>query len=272
MTGEAEVAQAATTEAIVSEETTSDATITTEGQETPPAAVDAEKEKTASQERRERRKAHEQKLREDADKARHEADTLRQKIARIEAAKGEAPKEGDFSDPIEYAAAKGAYLARTDAARTDATLLEQDAKAHDDAASSANDWRRAAMIEAYQEQVVEAKTRYADFDQVVAVASNPSIVSPDLSLMIIESDKAADIAYHLGKNPALALQLSQMPPLSAARELGRIEATLSLPSPKTTTAAPSPITPVRPSATASRDPDKMTMEEFMAARRSGQLK
>lgn len=254
----------------VSQETTSEVTENTQGQDaTPPAEVETP-EKTASKERRERRKAHEQKLREDAARAKSEADALRQRVARMNAAKGEPPKESDFGDSIEYVATKAAYNAREMVARQEAALIDADVKAFEAQAEAAEKARQGQLLESYREQAQEAKERYADFDQVVAVAMNPTIVSQDLSLLVLESDRSADIAYHLGKNPALALQLSQMPPIMAARELGRLEAALSVPAPKTQSNAPAPINPVTgKGATAAKSPDQMSLAEFAAWRAAG---
>jgi hypothetical protein len=254
---------------VVSQETASEVTENTEGQETPPAEGQPE-EKTASQERRERRKAHEQRLRDEAEQARREAETLRKRMDRIKAATGEPPKEGDFSDTIEYAAAVGAYKARAEAARVDATLIEDDAKEFDRRATEAEQARRHERDKAFVDAASEARERYADFDQVVAVTARSDVLSHEMADMVLESEIPADLAYHLGKHPEVARQLSQLPPLIAAREIGRIEAMLSVPKPKTATIAPPPITPVSGrGAVAAKNPADMNVNEFAAWRAAG---
>lgn len=254
---------------VVSQDTASEVTENTEGQETQPAEGQPE-EKTTSQERRERRKAHEQRLRDEAAQARKEAEDLRNRINRMKAATGEPPKEGEFSDAIEYAAAAGAYRARAEAARVDATLIEDDAKALDQRAVAAENARIQAQNAAYMEAAKEARDRYADFDQVVSVATRPDVLSNDVALMVLESDAPADLAYHLGKHPEDAQRLSQLPPIMAARELGRIEAMLAVPKPKTATIAPPPITPVSGrGAVASKNAVDMSFNEFCAWREAG---
>ena len=267
MTDETGVAQEATEKVIaevVTDETASEATENTEGQEDPPAS---EEEKTsAAKERRERRKAHEQKLREDTEAARRDAEHWRARAERLKNTSGEPPKEAEFSDPIEYAAALGAYKARQSSVTSDAALLDEDAKAADAKAAALEGERLRQRQEVYAEDREQAKARYADLDQVLAVAANPAFVSNDLAMMVLESDQPVDLAYHLGKNPALALQLSQMHPISAARELGRIEASLSRPQQKTQTAAPPPVTPIRGRATPGRNPETMSYAEYKAWR------
>lgn len=271
MDEEAEVALEATSEAVPVEQA-SEATENTEGQaqSQPAEGEPPEERKTAAQERRERRKAHEQSLRDEAEAARRDAEAERRRSERILASTGTPPNEADFADPIEYSAALGAYKARQDGARTDARFLSEDAKAAEARAHAAEQQRVGLRVEAFRDQAEEAKKVYADFDQVVALASDRRFVSDDLSLMILESDQSADLAYHLGKNPALAVQLSQMSPVAAARELGRIEATLAPPKPKTATKAPDPINPVTGrAATPAKDINSMSLAEFAAWREAG---
>lgn len=120
-------------------------------------------------------------------------------------------------------------------------------------------------VSAFQEQVARAREQYADFE---AVAFNPSLpISEHMQAVILDSDQGAALAYHLGKHPGEAARIAQLPPMAAARELGRIEATLQAPAaPRRASSAPEPITPVGTREAASRDPSKMTTEEWMAWR------
>ena len=56
--------------------------------------------------------------------------------------------------------------------------------------------------------------------------------------LILTSDVGADVAYHLGQNRALAAQIAEMNPVEAARAIGRIEASIVAPKPRTETKAP----------------------------------
>ena len=60
-----------------------------------------------------------------------------------------------------------------------------------------------------------------------------------------------------------------MNPVEAARAIGRIEASIALPKPRTETKAPDPINPVRGSAAASRNPDNMSYVEWVKWRENG---
>lgn len=64
-----------------------------------------------------------------------------------------------------------------------------------------------------------------DFDEVVK--SDYLTITPDMAEVIKESDDGPALAYHLGKNPDVAAKIAQLPPIVAARELGKIEARLA---------------------------------------------
>ena len=126
------------------------------------------------------------------------------------------------------------------------------------------------MAEQWADQEAEARAKYADYD---AVARNPSLpITEAMVKVMASSEMGPDIAYHLGSNPAEAARIARMHPLEMARTLGMIEARVSLPKAQTQTSAPDPVSPVRPKAKASKDPAKMSMEEYRAARASGQIK
>ena len=120
------------------------------------------------------------------------------------------------------------------------------------------------MAQNWADQAGEARSKYTDFDTVVT-AEDLSI-TPSMARVIASSDLGADIAYHLGTNKAEAARIAQMSDLEMARNLGAIEARLSMPKVKTQTTAPDPVTPVRPKATATKDPEKMTPAEYRAWR------
>jgi hypothetical protein len=75
------------------------------------------------------------------------------------------------------------------------------------------------------------------------------------------------VAYHLGKNHDLAAQIAALDPVSAAIRIGELAASLTRPTPKKTTGAPPPISPVGGRASTSKDPSQMTDAEFAAWRR-----
>ena len=225
----------------------------TEGQvEDQPAEPEGE-EKSRAKERRERRKAY-------TDRLTRERDDARGRLERItRAAESEAePKDADYDDPTEYAAAKAVWASeRRMVARetAEATAAQQAAE---------TEYHR-LLASDFEEQKAEARGRYVDYDRVVG---DPSVfIAPHLARLIIESEQSADLAYAIARDPARAAHLSGLNPIMAARELGRIEASLRRPEPKRTSQAPQPIRPVTPAASVQKDPAKETYKEYVAKRR-----
>jgi hypothetical protein len=219
----------------------------------------AEKEtaeaKSKSQIRREARKAKMEEL--EAAKADTEA-----RLERItKAGEGDKePTEDEYPDYAEYAAAKAVWRAEQKRLEREASNLKSDSE---DISA-----KKAAEIDAeFFDQVGDARTRYQDYD-AVAFANFP--VSDAMVGIIKESDRGADVLYHLGSNPELSRELAHLPPLAAARRIGQIEAALTTqPAPIRQTKAPEPITPVTPKATAQKDPSKMTIAEYRKWRSAG---
>jgi len=119
----------------------------------------------------------------------------------------------------------------------------------------------------FVERQAAAKTSIADYDAVVGAADVP--ISRHVEEAILDSDKGPELVYHLAKNPAEAARISALSPLAAARELGRIEATLgqATPAAKPVTKAPAPMKPTAGNGTSpTTDPSKMTHEEYRAYR------
>ena len=90
----------------------------------------------------------------------------------------------------------------------------------------------------------------------------------------MESDRGPELAYHFAKNPDVLVNLNGMSPTQAAREIGKLEATLPtvkppvVPSKKlSTTPAPASTTVTQGRAT---QPGLATasMDEYMAQRKS----
>ena len=177
------------------------------------------------------------------------------------AASGEEPKEGDFEDYTEFVAAKAVWRLRSNDHQEKLKAAEAEAKAAEEAEllEINREWR---------EQTAAASAKYPDFAEVV---SNPDLyVSDDVASLVKRSDMGGDIAYHLGKNPAEAERLSEMHPLDAAREMGRIEARIQSASLRKKTAAPPPTETITGGAgMASPDPAKMTFAQYQAWRQGG---
>ena len=226
-----------------------------------------DEKKSRAQERREREKAYKQHLREGRDEAeKRAADAEARRLKIVTAGQSERePTEAEYPDYADLIAAKALWRfgrsqterqaaeaeAEANAARTEA---QQYAAAHD-----------AAMRQQWAEQTREAEGRISDFQ---AVISQPGLFPQGSAIvpMIMSSPVAADLAYALALDRGTHDALLRMPPIEAARELGRLEASLQSPRPKTTTSAPPPVSPVKGSAPAGKNPANMSPAEYRAWR------
>lgn len=166
----------------------------------------------------------------------------------------DVPREGDFETYEDFVVAKAAHSMEMKQRQQ----REAELAAHQQAIQSQRRHQ-------FNQQVQDAQARYDDFNEV---AFNPSVpISNVVAELLTTSDKGADLAYHLGSHPEVAAQLAQMEPMRAAIEIGKIEARLNLPKPKTVTSAPEPIKPIGGIGdSAAVDPSKMTTEEFITWR------
>ena len=139
--------------------------------------------------------------------------------------------------------------------------------------------QRSEYVEAYHDREEDARGKYDDFEQV---AYNPNLrITTVMAETIQTSDVGPDVAYYLGSNPKEADRISRLSPILQAKEIGKIEATLtSNPPVKKSSSAPTPISPVtaRSSGTSTYDTTdprsikSMTTSEWIAAERARQVK
>jgi hypothetical protein len=129
-----------------------------------------------------------------------------------------------------------------------------------------------AKVAEFHRRTAEVRAAHSDFDDVLLAADMP--ISPGLRQALLTSEYGPAIMYALAKNPGELSRLCDLPPLEAAREVGRLEArqTSSTASPKTTKPAlrpPAPPTSVNGSASSTRSLDDLPLSEYKRAYRSG---
>ena len=132
------------------------------------------------------------------------------------------------------------------------------------------------------ERSAAAKAAIPDLDRVLSTSDVP--VASHVTEQLLDSEQGPQLAYHLATHPDVAERLNAMSPTQAARELGRLEATLSAvtaPTPepdgaapqepvtpaRRTTNAPPPVKPVAQSRSGSVDLAKAGMDDYIAERR-----
>lgn len=173
------------------------------------------------------------------------------------------PRPEDFgNDTLAYDRALHQYAARQ-AVREEYQRLHAAEAAHRAAAESR------ARLAAYHERLSEVRDRIPDFDQAMLEARDLHIRA-DLQELIRESPKGPLIAYYLARNLDRLDDLNRLPPVQAAREIGRLEARIRGPQPNVVTKAPPPVSaPKGGTASPARDPSRMSMEDFVRWREAG---
>lgn len=119
----------------------------------------------------------------------------------------------------------------------------------------------AKVVQSWEQKKAAAREELPDLDEVLADMEPPA---PVVVAVMAESDHAAKIAYHLAQHPDELRKINQMSPPAAALAVARIEASLTAPkpTPKRTTQAPPPISPVVSSGVAATPTIHARFEEF----------
>ena len=121
----------------------------------------------------------------------------------------------------------------------------------------------------FQQKINEFSKTVDDFDEVIEDAA----VSFPVEEAIRSSDIGPQLMYELGKDRDLLDKLNKLDPISAYREIGKLEAKLAKesekPKQKTITKAPAPINPIgsKSSSKAIKNPEDMSFDEFKKWRR-----
>lgn len=196
-----------------------------------PSQDDPDKPKTWKEKRAERNRARWQEYKQAKDYSMARLSHLENEVARLRGAK--APDFTQIMDPQEELAERTAWKVRQAQAEERETQLTQERHR---AALEQQD----KLAQAWTEAVDEARTRIPDFD---AVVTDKVPIHARAAPYIVESEKGAEIAYWLGKNPQAAEDLYrkfESAPAQALIELGRIEGRMTTPDPKRMSTAPRP--------------------------------
>jgi len=174
-----------------------------------------------------------------------------------------APKEEDFNgDWGKYIAAMAAH----EAAKAVKGSLAEDRKASQ---QSHAERLNQEVLSDFNERADAFKTKAKDFDDVVEdFVSKGGKFSDAVRELVMDSDVGPQLTYHLAKNPILANKISSLAPLQAAKEIARIEDTLSKP-PTKATKAPAPVKTPSGGASGNFDPSTASMAEYVAKRNAG---
>lgn len=142
----------------------------------------------------------------------------------------------------------------------------------------------ASVRQAFDQKTAEFRKNTPDFDTVLANPALPQL-APKAAREVIRSEIGPDIAYHLGKNPDLAIRISRMDPDDQAVAIGRLEGQLSKTTQKepskdtkapvkvaSVTKAPPPLKPVSGgTAPVTKTMSDMSMEEWVSHERGRKI-
>jgi hypothetical protein len=169
------------------------------------------------------------------------------------------PSEQDFpNDWLAFERAKTAWDVRQSVREEMRGLINEDKTKRDQTIRVERERER---LLAYEENAEAARERIPDFDKVISTAANTINVKREVLDELLASDKSALLQYHLAKNPDKVRELNGMNVRELAKEIGRLEARVHLPTPKKATEADPPPSNVRGASTphvdAQTGPDDM---------------
>ena len=167
------------------------------------------------------------------------------------------PRLDDFEDYDQYTEALGEWAAEKTLAKRE--FAEQQKKANE---------AKQAVAKTYQERVEVARTKYPDWDEVVAV-NDVNLLNSTIDA-IVESEQGPDISYHLLTNPSEAARIKGLSPIQQIKEIARLEAKFSsAPTApvKRVSQAPTPINALGGSDKGIMDIDKLDGDEWAKAER-----
>lgn len=130
-----------------------------------------------------------------------------------------------------------------------------------------------AVIAEFQRRTTEVRAKNPDYEEVIEAAAHVG-VSDAVREAMLTSEHGPEIMYQLAKNPAELARLSALPPIIAARELGRLEAKFASVAPtpakpKLANRPPAPPTSVRGSTSSTRSLEDLSLAEYKRAMRTG---
>jgi chromosome segregation ATPase len=166
----------------------------------------------------------------------------------------EAPKKlADFNyDEEKYAE----YVADIAAERAAAKLRTEQEREKTDSSRKSNQGK-------FREREAALRTEIEDYEDFAYTAP----IHDHVADLVMSMDDGPRVAYFLGKNPETAAKLSALPPLEAAKELGRIETRLAYEREQAKAKPVSKAPPPPPKIDATepavdKDPEQMSDAEF----------
>lgn len=130
------------------------------------------------------------------------------------------PELKDFADVGQYVEALTAF-------NTKAAIKEYETKRAKADADAATKKDEDAIRESYLGKVAAAKERHADFEAVAFAPELPIKAGSVVDAWILDSENGMELLYHLGQNPKELDRINALKPFAQARELTKLELSLS---------------------------------------------
>lgn len=215
------------------------------------AESDTDGEAGAEQPKKRNRVTRDERISQEVQKRKEAERKLAAAEARLKTYEVQRPRREDFKSEEDFENARDEYVIKK-ARKGDI----------EDQVHSSREEVRQAQAEAWSEQAEDARERYSDFDAVINAVPG-TVFNQAVTEAILSSERAADVAYALAKDPKRASRLPKMNALDLGREIGRLEAELA-PKPRKISKAPPPVETVGSRGAAPvEDPGKMNMEQYM---------
>jgi hypothetical protein len=158
-------------------------------------------------------------------------------------------------------------LDRFTAAMTQYAAKQARAEVEQSFTTKAQQERQQSIQRTYAERAAKYAADNPDFDKSIDELGRAIRFSPEVVEAIAASEHGPAVAHYLAQHLDEADEVSRLPAHLAALKLGRIEAQVSAPKSKPVTKAPDPAPTLGGGAAASKDPDRMTTDEWLAWRR-----
>ena len=244
----------------MSEENT---TLEQEPEQIPAEAAPEQVSESAPEERPERKSGFEKridKLTAQYREEQRENERLRQQLESAKAAEppSKAPTIDDFDSDAEYLEAVAEHKARE-------VLSKLEEKSQADKARAEQEAQESAAASSVHKMFARGTDSYEDFETLVTSPTLP--LTNEMLAAIATTDNGHDVAYHLGKNPAEAAEISELSPVQQAIAIGRLGERLTTQT-RAVSAAPEPVVPVDDTSAGISDPlsDSSDIKTWMAAR------
>lgn len=201
-----------------------------------------------------------------AENARREADYYRSlanqgtKPTEVQAPTGKEPKLEDFDSYDAFIEAKAAHVFE----KKQHALREQQALQRQQEETD-------SLRKSFAEKAELGRKKYADYDEIV---HSPNVhIAQHTAALVMQSDLAHELAYHIAKNPDIAAKINALNPVLAAKEIGRLEANLAVkPQAKKISSAPPPIKPIKGKEEVKKDLHSLSTAEYIARRNEEERK